>query len=65
VEWEPGIINWYIDGVQARPAVTGSHVTNIPMGVLIDIYLGGWAGGVSAPLPQHMLVDYVRVYSRQ
>jgi beta-glucanase (GH16 family)/chitodextrinase len=63
VDWEPGKIVWYIDGVQ-RYSFTGSDVTSTPMGILIDIYLGGWAGSVTAKFPQYMYVDYVRVYKK-
>ena len=65
VEWDPGLINWYIDGALVRSAFTGPDVTSMPMGILIDIYLGGWAGAVSASFPQYMYVDYVRVYKRR
>jgi len=66
VEWDPGVITWYIDGAPVRSSFTGTDVTSTPMGILIDIYLGGsWAGPVTASFPQYMYVDYVRVYKRQ
>ena len=62
VEWVPGQITWFVDGAP-RKTHAAADVTNIAMGLLIDIYLGGWAGTVTATFPQYMYVDYVRVYA--
>jgi len=71
VEWEPGEIRWYRDGVRfhtARPdLVTGDWVFEHPFFVLLNLAVGGlWPGNPDSTtvLPQQMLVDYVRVYKR-
>jgi len=67
VEWEPGTIRWYIDGVQ-RKEYTGSNVTNIPMLIYMNIAIGGtWPGNPdgSTVFPQYFYIDYVRVYKKE
>jgi beta-glucanase (GH16 family) len=64
MEWAPGVVRWYIDGVLVKTH-TGSDVTNIPMQLYINTALGGdWPGSVAAStvFPQTLDVDYVRVY---
>jgi beta-glucanase (GH16 family) len=69
VEWEPGVVRWYRDGVlyhTARPdLVHGSWVFDHPFFLILNLAVGGdWPGSPDAGtvLPQQMLVDYVRVY---
>jgi len=73
VEWEPGVVRWYVDGqlYQTRtpsdlPA--GSPwVFDRPFFMLLNVAVGGhWPGSPDATtvFPQTMLVDYVRVYRR-
>jgi len=71
VEWEPGEIRWYRDGIHyhtARPElVKGEWVFEHPFFVLLNLAVGGhWPGNPDSTtvLPQRMLVDYVRVYRR-
>ena len=71
VEWEPGAIRWYRDGIlyhTATPAtVPGDWVFEHPFFVLLNLAVGGyWPGEPDATtvLPQRMLVDWVRVYRR-
>jgi beta-glucanase (GH16 family) len=71
VEWEPGEIRWYRDGIlyhTARPdLVKGAWVFDHPFFMLLNLAVGGdWPGNPDATttLPQQMLVDYVRVYKR-
>jgi beta-glucanase (GH16 family) len=72
VEWEPGEIRWYRDGIlyhTARPdnVPGGDWVFEQPFYVLLNLAVGGaWPGNPDAAtvLPQRMLVDYVRVYRR-
>lgn len=64
VNWEPGKITWYIDGV-ARKTFTGNQVTDKPMYIIMNLAVGGsWPGDpdTSTPFPATMEVDYVRVY---
>ncbi|KQV46789.1 glycosyl hydrolase family 16 [Duganella sp. Root198D2] len=71
VEWEPGEIRWYRDGLHyhtARPqSVKGEWVFEHPFFVLLNLAVGGyWPGypDASSAFPQLMQVDYVRVYRR-
>jgi beta-glucanase (GH16 family) len=72
VEWEPGIIRWYVDGINystRTPAdmPAGSvWVYEHPFYMLLNFAVGGnWPGSPDASTvwPQKMLIDYVRVYS--
>lgn len=72
VDWEPGEIRWYRDGLHyhtARPGmVRGDWVFEHPFFVLLNLAVGGyWPGypDASTSFPQRMLVDYVRVYRRE
>jgi beta-glucanase (GH16 family) len=72
VEWEPGEIRWYRDGLHyhtARPqTVKGDWVFEHPFFMLLNLAVGGyWPGypDATTTFPQRMLVDYVRVYRRQ
>jgi beta-glucanase (GH16 family) len=71
VEWEPGEIRWYRDGIHyhtAKPAlVNGDWVFEHPFFILLNLAVGGYWPGYpdsSTVLPQQMLVDYVRVYRK-
>jgi beta-glucanase (GH16 family) len=73
VEWEPRVIRFYIDGLLYRtrtpanlPAGT-SWVFDHPFFIILNVAVGGgWPGNPDATtvFPQHMSVDYVRVYQR-
>ncbi|HXC59925.1 MAG TPA: putative Ig domain-containing protein [Steroidobacteraceae bacterium] len=66
VEWDPGAISWYIDGVAVRSSFLGPDVTSIPMGIIMGMQIGDWSGAAISPvLPKYLIVDYVRVYKRQ
>lgn len=58
VNWEPGSITWYYDGVKVGE--TTQHVTSSPMYLLLDNVQGKHGGDTVAP--SRMLVDYVRVW---
>jgi len=71
LEWEPGEVRWYRDGIlyhSARPdLVKGDWVFEHPFFVILNLAVGGaWPGNPDAATvyPQQMLVDYVRVYKR-
>jgi len=66
VDWQPDRLVWYVDGIETY-RVQGSHVTNKPMYILINMAVGGyWPGAPSAStsFPATMKIDYVRVYKR-
>jgi beta-glucanase (GH16 family) len=75
VDWEPGQVSWSVDGVVYQTArasrlhdgmswVFDGH----PFFVLLDLAVGGNYGGepdATTVFPQRLLVDYVRLYTRQ
>jgi beta-glucanase (GH16 family) len=69
IEWQPDLIEWYVDGIlyhTATPAdVPGEWVFNDPVYLLLNLALGGNFGGPlddDLTFPQEMKVDYVRIY---
>jgi beta-glucanase (GH16 family) len=63
VDWQPGYIKWYIDGV-CQAAYAGS-VPSDPMWICLNTTVGGaWpsAPDTTTPFPQTYAIDYVHVY---
>jgi beta-glucanase (GH16 family) len=67
VDWQPGLIVWYVDSVEAGRYEDTGNIYNQEMYLVLSYQLGGtWAGPVDdSLLPAEMLVDYVRVWSRK
>ena len=72
VEWEPGQIRWYVDGINYSTLtpddVPGRWIFDHPFYILLNVAVGGhWPGypDETTTFPQFMYVDYVRVYSRR
>jgi len=73
LEWEPDVARFYVDGTlyeTRTPSDIGSSqwVFNHPFFIILNLAVGGtWPGNPddTTVFPQTMLVDYVRVYSRQ
>jgi beta-glucanase (GH16 family) len=77
IQWEQNVIRWYVDGnlYETRtPADLASRAGNLmwvydhPFYVILNLAVGGDFPGSpngSAPFPQSLTVDYVRVYSAQ
>jgi beta-glucanase (GH16 family) len=70
LQWEPGSIRWFIDGVQTK-AIVGPHVSSVPMFLVFSLQIGHawWLGpdlepNAGTPFPSYMDVDWVRVYQR-
>lgn len=64
VDWQPGKIDWYIDGVKTK-TFEGKEVPSEPMEIIINLAIGGTLPGNadgSTPFPRQMQVDYVRVF---
>ena len=62
VEWAPGSITWYQDGVQ-RAKWVGSDVPDEKMYLILNLAVGGWGGTPDpAVYPGVMEIDWVRVY---
>ncbi len=74
VEWEPGVIRWFVDGVQyqeQREWWSEGDAFPAPFNerfyVLLNLAVGGGFGGPVAPetvFPARFIVDYVRVLQR-
>ena len=75
IEWTPTKIEWFVDGKKYHKMVddgTGNDgwpFNNNPFYIILSLAVGGnWAGsqGIDNSIwPQHMEVDYVRVYQRK
>lgn len=66
VEWSPGRIRWFVDGVQRFESVN-QHVPDEPMYLILNTAVGGDFVGApdgSTVFPQYHRIDYVRVYTR-
>jgi beta-glucanase (GH16 family) len=63
VKWAPGVIVWYVDGVEVRRVT--HDVPGEPFYVLVDLAIGGyWPGSPddTTVFPAYMQVDYVRAF---
>jgi beta-glucanase (GH16 family) len=74
VEWEPGTVRFYVDSnlyatfTQSQWPAGGTWVFDHPFFIILNVAVGGsWPGSPDATtvFPQQMLVDYVRVYTKQ
>jgi beta-glucanase (GH16 family) len=71
VDWEPGAITWYVDGIQysrkTSADIRGNQwVFDHPFFMIMNLAVGGaWPGNPNAStvFPQTLTVDYVRVYA--
>jgi beta-glucanase (GH16 family) len=74
VEWDPSRIAFLVDDetynvvTSGEVGAVGEWVFDDPFFLILNVALGGTFVGLpdeTTPLPQSMLVDYVRVFSRQ
>ncbi|MFB3903012.1 MAG: endo-1,4-beta-xylanase [Acidobacteriota bacterium] len=76
LEWEPGVIRWYVDNVLYQTQPPPQWYTKVPFPapfdkrfhLILNLAVGGnWPGypDPSTEFPQRMEVDYVRVYQRR
>ncbi|MBX2824758.1 MAG: glycoside hydrolase family 16 protein [Gammaproteobacteria bacterium] len=67
VEWEEGLIVWYVDGVETH-RITGPTVSSEQMYLLANLAVGGDFPGPAdetTPLPARYEIDYIRVWQRR
>lgn len=67
LSWEPGLIVWYLDGVEKWRFSDKGLVPNEEMYLLINLAVGGdWPGppDETTKFPAEYLIDYVRVWQR-
>ena len=65
VDWRPGAVVWYVDGVERKRYTDAGHIPAQPMYLLLNLAVGGGELGppdASTPFPSHFAVDYVRVW---
>jgi len=74
VEWSPGTISFFVDSnlyetvTQSQWPAGGTWVFDHPFFIILNLAVGGnWPGSPdnTTQFPQQMLVDYVRVYTKQ
>jgi beta-glucanase (GH16 family) len=74
VEWEPGTVRFYADTslyatfISSQWPAGGTWVFDHPFFIILNVAVGGnWHGSPdnTTQFPQQMLVDYVRVYTKQ
>jgi beta-glucanase (GH16 family) len=74
IEWEPAAVRFYVDGnlydtrTPANVPAGQTWAFDHPFFILLNVAVGGyWPGSPdsTSTFPQTMLVDYVRVYSKQ
>ncbi|HXY23305.1 MAG TPA: glycoside hydrolase family 16 protein [Candidatus Acidoferrum sp.] len=74
VEWSPGTVSFYVDSnlyetvTQSQWPAGGTWVFDHPFFIILNVAVGGnWPGSPdnTTQFPQQMLVDYVRVYTKQ
>lgn len=74
IEWEPGVVRFYVDSnlylafAQSQWPTGGTWVFDHPFFIILNVAVGGnWPGSPdrTTVFPQRMLVDYVRVYTKQ
>ena len=73
IEWEPGTVRFYVDSnnyatfTRSQWPAGGQWVFDHPFFILLNVAVGGvWPGipDATTQFPQQMLVDYVRVYTK-
>ncbi len=66
VRWEPGLIVWYVDGVE-RNRYENGNVSWEDMYLLVNLALGGWWANDpdgSTPFPARFTIDYIRAWQK-
>ncbi|MEE9334954.1 MAG: glycoside hydrolase family 16 protein [Granulosicoccaceae bacterium] len=66
IKWEPGLITWYVDGVE-RNTYQNGNASWEEMYLLVNLAVGGaWAGDPdgSTQLPARLTIDYIRAYQK-
>ncbi len=68
LDWEPGSLTWYIDGVKRWTVTQPEAVPSTPMYLLADLAVGGvftQNPTASTPFPSSLKFDYVRVWKHR
>ncbi len=65
--WEPGLIIWYVDGVE-KNRFKSNMISDEKMYILLNLAVGGnWPGspGAQTKFPAEFKIDYVRAYKKK
>lgn len=68
VDWEPGSITWYIDGVKRRSFTEAAFIPTKPMYLIANLAVGGyWPGApnLSTTFPNSFEISYIRVWKQE
>ena len=64
VLWEPGLVVWYVDGVEIR-RISGPQIGRQQMNIIAYLVTGSdWAPTPTGNFPVQMEIDYIRAYQR-
>ncbi len=68
VDWQPGVIIWYVDGVE-RNRFESKYVAAEPLYLILNLQVGGkdsWSGPAdeTTVFPAYFDIDYVHVWQR-
>ena len=68
IEWEPGVVRWFIDGEQVLESTDPAQVPDLPQQLMMNIWTSAypnWLGELDEDaLPAEAQYDWVRVYER-
>ncbi|MFL6111758.1 MAG: family 16 glycosylhydrolase [Catenulispora sp.] len=62
LDWEPGTLTWYVDGVARASFANSVVVPARPLEILFDLALGGFAAPPTEFAPGAMSIDHVRLW---
>ena len=74
IEWQPGTVNFFVDSnlygtvTQSQWPAGGTWTFDHPFFIILNVAVGGdWPGSPdnTTVFPQQMVIDYVRVYTKQ
>lgn len=66
VEWKPGVLIYYIDGVEQH-RIIDPNVSSQEMYIIANTAVGGWWPGspdATTPFPGEYEIDYIRAYQK-
>lgn len=65
LEWTSTSLSWYIDGKKVRTLNDANIVPKVPMYLVANTSVGGWAGSPNGTsFPSSFEIDYIRVWQR-
>ena len=67
IDWQPGSLTWYVDGVAQKEITDAAIIPNVPMFILANLAVGGtWPGSPNSTttFPSSYAIDYIRVWQR-